>query len=206
MHFVSYYYDKHPEVSSYYTDCSIRLEKQLATCGYKYSFDYIDFDGLGLDSSYLKLNMIKPSFLLKKMKELNDSVVWIDADCVVQQKLGEFENLDAEYDIAVCIRHHDGITPHAGFIYFNNTKNSIQFLEEWQTINEIKGKDPNYLCSEHCTLIDLYQSTNIPLRKKELINYAGSGEYHMENMIPRYKVWIGISPAAWEYEKTREHQ
>lgn len=204
MHFVSYYYDKNPEESTYYTDCKTRLEKQLAYYGYKYSFENIDFDGLGLDSSYLKLNMIKPSFLLKKIKELNDSVIWIDADCVIKQKLSEFENLDEEYDIAVCIRHHDGITPHAGFIYFNNTKNSIEFLKEWETVNEIKGKDPTYLCSEHCTLIDLYQSTNIPLRKKELVNYAGSGAYHMANIIHQYKIWIGISPAAWEYEKTRE--
>ena len=205
MHFVSYYYDKNPEVSTYYTDCKNKLEQQLQKFNHKYSFDHIDFDGLGLDSSYLKLNMIKPTYLLKKIEELNDSVAWIDADCFVKGRVEEFENLDDEFDIAVCIREHDNTTPHAGLIYFNKTENSITFLKEWEKINNEKKNDPEYKCSEHCTLIDLFQNYTLPLRVLKFQDLAKSGDYGVAKFSP-VKVWIGISPAAWEYERARNSQ
>jgi len=202
MHFVSYYYDKNPQESTYYTDCKNRLEQQLIQYNHKCSFDYIDFENQGLDTSYLKLNMIKPTYLLQKIDQLNDSVSWIDADCIVNGHIDEFENLDNEFDMAICIREHDNITPHAGLIYFNKTENSIKFLKEWESINNIKKNDESYKCSEHCTLIDLYNTTNIPLKIKKYTNLARSGDYGM-GRFSKTKVWIGISPAAWEYERAR---
>lgn len=202
MHFVSYYYDKNPNLSTYYTDCKNNLEKQLINFNHKYSFDNIDFDAEGLDTSYLKLNMIKPTYLLKKIQSLNDSVCWIDADCFIKSKIEEFENLDNDFDMAICIREHDNTTPHAGLIYFNKTENSINFLKEWEKINNEKKNDPEYKCSEHCTLIDLFQNYNMPLRVLKFVNLARSGDYSFSKFSPT-KVWIGISPLAWEYERTR---
>jgi hypothetical protein len=205
MHFISYYYDKNPSESTYYSTCAANLAKQLSSYGYEYSFDYINFDKEGLDSTYLKLNMIKPSFILKKIKELNDSVIWIDADCYLKARLEEFENLQ-DFDIGYCIRHHDNKTPHAAILYFNNTDNAKQFLRDWQAINEIKEKDDTYHCSEHCTLIDLLNETKIPLNIKEFRGIAHSGVYEIGQRIPvntGIKLWIGISPDAWEYERTK---
>ena len=202
MYFVSYYYDKNPQESTYYTDCKNRLETQLIYYGHKCSFDYIDFASQGLDTSYLKLNMIKPTYLLQKLEQLNESVCWIDADCMVKSKVEELENLDNDFDMAICIREHDGITPHAGLIYFNKTENSIKFLKEWKSINDVKKNDDSYKCSEHCTLIDLYNTTNIPLRIQRYVGLAKSGDYGM-GKFAQTKVWIGISPAAWEYERAR---
>lgn len=212
MHFVSYYYDKDPSKSTYYKDCANNLEKQLQSYGYKCSFDYINFDQQGLNSTYLKLNMIKPSFILKKMKELNDSIIWIDADCYVVSRLNEFEDI-TNFDLAYSIREHDGINPHAALLYFNNTENSIKFLNEWESINSIKVNDPTYDCSEHCTLIDLLKEnpestvrkSKIELNIKKFNGLARTGDYQNFNLAKQLnvKVWIGISPSAWEYERSR---
>lgn len=214
MHFVSYYYDKNPSESTYYHDCAVNLAKQLESFGYKYSFDYIDFDGRGLNSSYLKLNMIKPSFILQKMKELNDGIIWIDADCCVTSRLTEFEQLNFDdFDLAYAIREHDGINPHAALLYFNKTDKSIEFLKEWEQLNSIKVNDPTYDCSEHCTLIDLLKEnpestvrkSKIELNIKKFEGLAKTGDYRLSRFsIPmNVKVWIGISPAAWQYERAR---
>jgi hypothetical protein len=205
MHFVSYYYDRDETKSTYYKTCAARVESQLHSYGYKTSFDYINFAEQGLNTTYLKLNMIKPKYLLQKMQELNDSVVWIDADCYLKARLEEFENLQ-DFDIGCCIRHHDNKTPHAAILYFNNTDNAKQFLRDWQAINEIKEKDDTYHCSEHCTLIDLLNETKISLKIKEFRGIAHSGVYEIGQRIPvntGIKLWIGISPDAWEYERIK---
>lgn len=213
MHFVSYYYDKNPLISTYYQDCAKQLENQLESYGYKHSFEYINFDELGLNSSYLKLNMIKPSFILKKIKEFNSGVIWIDADCCLISKITEFENLNNDFDLAYAIREHDGINPHAALLYFNNTETSIQFLKEWESINSIKVNDTTYDCSEHCTLIDLLKEnpestvrkSKLDLNIKKFNNLAKTGDYRFARFANKSdtKVWIGISPLAWEYERTR---
>lgn len=214
MHFVSYYYDKDPSVSTYYQDCAQQLAQQLESYGYKHSFDYINFDAQGLNSSYLKLNMIKPSFILKKMEELNDGIIWIDADCCLISRLTEFESLNDDFDLAYAIREHDGINPHAALLYFNKTENSVKFLKEWESINAIKVNDPTYDCSEHCTLIDLLKEnpestvrkSKLELSIKKFPGLAKTGDYRLfrfGNMMEDVKVWIGISPAAWQYERAR---
>lgn len=214
MHFVSYYYDKDPSKSTYYSDCVNKLSQQLDSYGYKHSFDYINFDSEGLNSTYLKLNMIKPSFILKKMEELDDGIIWIDADCFMISRIDEFESLGDDFDLAYCIREHDGINPHAALLYFNKTENSIKFLKEWESINNIKVNDPTYDCSEHCTLIDLLKEnpestvrkSTIPLRLVKFQNLAKTGDYRLSrfgNIMDGVKVWIGISPSAWEYESAR---
>ena len=205
MHFVSYYYDRDETKSTYYKTCAALVESQLHSYGYKTSFDYINFAEQGLNTTYLKLNMIKPKYLLQKMEKLNDSVVWIDADCYLKARLEEFENLQ-DFDIGCCIRHHDNKTPHAAILYFNNTDNSRQFLKDWQAVKEIKEKNDTYQCSEHCTLIDLLNETKIPLKIKEFRGIAHSGAYEISKRIPantEIKLWIGISPDAWEYERTK---
>jgi hypothetical protein len=181
------------------------VQSELHSYGYETSFDYINFKQQGLNTTYLKLNMIKPKYLLQKMKELNDSVVWIDADCYLKARLEEFENLQ-DFDVAYCVRQHDNKTPHAAILYFNNTDNAKQFLRDWQAINEIKEKDDTYECSEHCTLIDVLNETKIPLRIKEFRGISYSGVYETGDRLPvntGIKLWIGISPDAWEYERTK---
>jgi hypothetical protein len=203
MIYVSYYYDRDPAVSTYYSVCSKKLKEQLDLYNCKNDFQYIDFVKEGLNSTYLKLNMIKPSFLLQKLEQHNTPVVWIDADCILKEKLYEFETIESDIDIAYCIRHHDNKTPHAAILYFGNTDNAKQFLKDWEAINKIKEKDDSYICSEHCTLIDLLEKTKIPLKKKEFKNLAHSGVYDMGNRIIGPKIWIGISPDAWEFEKSK---
>jgi hypothetical protein len=203
MIFVSYYYDRDYSKSTYYKDCSERVRNQLHNYGYKTDFDNINFDLLGLNSSYLKLNMIKPTFLLDKLKKHQEPVIWIDADCIVNHRLEEFETIPENVDIAYCIRHHDNKTPHAAVLYFGNTENANLFLREWEAVNKVKEKDETYDCSEHCTLIDQLKETKLPLNIMEFKNIAYSGAYEMGNKVSGVKIWIGISPDAWEYERNK---
>jgi len=203
MHFVSYYYDKDETKSTYYKDCYLRLKNQLDHYNYKQSVDNINFDQSGLDSRYHRLNMIKPRFLLDKINQLNDAVVWIDADCLVNDRLTELESADC--DIGFFIRHHDNQTPHAAIIYFNNTPNSKQFLLEWERICDIKKNDPTYDCTEHCILVDLFKTIDPKIKIEKYYGVAGSGPYELGNLptIKRHKIWVGISPEAYEYERNK---
>lgn len=203
MIFVSYYYDRNPNKSTYYKDCSKLVQDQLCALNYKTDFENINFDELGLNSTYLKLNMIKPTFLLKKLEQHQEPVIWIDADCIIKERLDEFEAIPNDVDIAYCIRHHDNKTPHAAILYFGNTENSKNFLKEWEAVNKIKEKDQTYDCSEHCTLIDQLKETKIQLNIVEFRNIAYSGSYEMGNRVAGIKIWIGISPDAWEYERNK---
>jgi len=200
MHFVSYYYDRNPEQSKYYVDCAMRLQTQLKQYGYKTSFDNINFKERGLNDTYLKLNMFKPRYLLDKQNQLNDSVIWIDADCYLNADPEEFKDLDC--DIAYCIREHDNKTPHAAFLFFNNTEKAKKFLLDWEILNKEREKDHTYDCSEHCTLIESLEKVDPSLRIIEFRDYARSGVYDMHKF-NRTKVWIGISPDAWEYERNK---
>lgn len=205
MHFVSYYYDRDETKSIYYKTCSSKIKSQLESYGYNTSFNHINFFEQGLNTTYLKLNMIKPKYLLQKMEELDDSVVWIDADCYLTSRLEEFENLSS-FDMGVCMRVQDATTPHAAILYFNNTDNSRHFLREWQSINEIKEKDDTYDCSEHCTLIDLFKETKIPLNVKEFTGIVYATDYeNIKKVEPNseIKLWIGISQGARDYERNR---
>lgn len=203
MHFVSYYYDKDETKSTYYKDCYHRLKGQLDQYSYKQSVDNINFDKQGLDSRYHRLNMIKPEFLLQKMEQLNDAVVWIDADCIVNHRLTELENADC--DIGFFIRHHDNRTPHAAIIYFNNTEKSKQFLLKWKEICDIKKNDPTYDCTEHCILVDLFNVIDPTIKLEKYYNIAASGDYNLglHPQLKKFKVWVGISPEAYEYEKNK---
>jgi hypothetical protein len=200
MHFVCYYYDRNPEKSTYYKDCALKLENQLKEFGYNTSFDNINFKERGLNDTYLKLNMFKPRYILDKQNQLNDSVIWIDADCYINQKPEEFDNLNC--DIAYCIREHDGKTPHAAFLFFNNTEKSRKFLFNWELMNRAREKDHTYDCSEHCTLIESLEKADHNLRIIEFRDYARCGSYNRHGL-NKTKIWIGISPDAWDYERNK---
>ena len=147
--------------------------------------------------------MIKPRFLLDKIEKLNDSVVWIDADCIVNHRLTELES--ANCDIGFFIRHHDNTTPHAAIIYFNNTPKAKEFLLKWESICDIKKNDPTYDCTEHCILVDLFKELDHTTKIEKYYNITGSGDYGVGKLsqMKHMKVWVGISPEAYEYEKNK---
>ena len=191
--FISYYYDKNPLQSKFYKECSLNLEKQLNYFGYKLISDNINFASMGIEA-YDKLNLYKPTFILNKIKELNSSVVWIDADAQIFDSLTEFDGIDDACDIGFATREHDNTTPHASFIYFNNTQGSINFLKLWETQCKEKYHIP-YDCTEHCILVELFKEIDPPIRVYNFLNLASISN--------KTKIRIGISPAGWEYERNK---
>lgn len=192
MKFVSYYYDKDPNKSTFYLDCNNKLKHNLNKFGYILDSENIDFSKMNLEA-YDKLNLYKPEFILRKLEEHKEPVVWIDADTTVHTKLEEIET--EEYDIIFAIREHDNKTPHAAIIGFNNTEKSKQFLLLWKKLCDEKKDDYQWKCTEHCLLVDLFKTLDSSYKILNLLNFASIGN--------RTKVNIGISPAGWEYERSK---
>lgn len=193
INYITYYYDKNPKESEFYKQCYLRLKNQLQLLGHNLIGDNIDFKNLKIDA-YDKLNLYKPTFILQKLDELKTPVVWIDADCSVNSKIVEFDNIDC--DIGFAIREHDQKTPHAGFIYFSNSNKSIDFLKEWEVLCE-KKKFIEWNCTEHCILIDLFNKLD---NSYKICNY-----HYLASVSLNTKINIGISPSGWEYERNKKH-
>jgi hypothetical protein len=192
MKFITYYYDKDPKKSNFYEQCFVKLKHNLENFNHVLIGDNIDFSKINLDA-YDKLNLYKPTFILEKIKQLKEPVIWIDADTTVFAEITEFN--DSPCDIGFAIREHDCKTPHAAFIYFSNTSKSIEFLKKWEELCEDKKYKP-WDCTEHCLLIDLFNNLDNTYCICEYQNLASINN--------NTKVKIGISPAGWEYERNKK--
>jgi hypothetical protein len=192
MRFISYYYDKDPNKSTFYKDCYVNLEKQITSFGQNIHSENINFREMNIDA-YDKLNLYKPTYILQKLEQFKEPVVWIDADTTVNSKVTEFENINC--DIGFAIREHDNKTPHAALIYFGYTDNSINFLCEWEKLC-IEKMNVVWDCTEHCILVDLFNNLDH--------TYNISKFYGLASVRHQTKVKIGISPAGWEYERNKQ--
>lgn len=192
MRFISYYYDKDPKKSTFYKDCYLNLEKTLNSFGHVIHGENIDFKAMNIDA-YDKLNLYKPTFVIEKLEQFKEPVIWIDADTTILGKITEFE--DVKCDMGFAIREHDNATPHAAFIYFGYTQNSFKFLSEWERLCEEK-KHISWNCTEHCLLVDLYKNLDSSYK---ICNFYGLASIGLPT-----KVKIGISPAGWEYERNKK--
>jgi hypothetical protein len=192
MNYITYYYDKDITKSTFYFDCYQKLKTQLEFYSDTLIGENINFSEMSLDA-YDKLNLYKPTYILKKIYELNTPVIWIDADTTINSKIIEFKDISC--DIGFAIREHDNRTPHAAIIYFSNTKKSIDFLLEWEKLCNEKKYVP-WNCTEHCLLVDLFNQNSSNASMCKFYNLASIGR--------NTKISIGISPAGWEYERNKK--
>ena len=201
MKFIYFWYDCDSKKSNYYETCYLNLKKQLDTLGYEYSIDNLKID----NPNYKTINFHKPSFIEQKIKELNDSVLWIDIDCSFIQRVDELQNLkcdvglfmrNKQYDIGQW--YYDIGTPHACFMFFNNTQNSLEFIKPWKDMCEKAKLDPTIKETEHAYLIDYFRNNNntkYDICKFE--NYCTSSI----SEIKTHKIFVGISQSGLNYDK-----
>ena len=189
--FLTFYYDY--DGSKYYENCAMNLKSQLE------SFEktlIIDTPQLG--PSYNLNCLYKPKIILETLEKIKSPLVWIDADCFVRENPTEFDDINNTYkniDIGVIIRENEQLAQSA-VIYFNYTKNTIKFLNDW--IKECsKHIENNYFNGgDHGIFIDL-------LKKHDLNKIIFTPQI-ASRLYENSKLQIRISNGGWETESKKE--
>ena len=186
--FLTFYYDY--DDSKYYESCANRLKNQIESSG-----GTLIIKQPRLSESYLLNCLEKPKIILNTLQEIKKSLIWIDADCIINTLPVEFDNLNA-HDIGFVIRNHDYKTPHSALIYFNYNEKVLQFIKLWiekcdnEKLNVLNG---TYKCGDHCKLIDLYNEIKD-------IDYALLSPKYASTNIKESMILIGISPGGFNLE------
>ena len=63
------------------------------------------------------------------LEELQEPLIWIDADCNMREMPVEFDDIENQFDMGLVFRE-DNSGPHSGIIYFKYNKNTINFLKK----------------------------------------------------------------------------
>jgi len=152
--FISFFSDR--GTSNYYVRCASKLSSRLDQLGATHHIER-----LVSRDNYMLNCLMKPEYILNMIINLDEPVIWIDIDCVVNSLPEQFSDLDC--DVALCLREHDGKTPHSALIYFNNTEKSITFLREW--ISRCRSKESaasvgEYTLGDHEQLILTFNENN----------------------------------------------
>lgn len=168
-----------PTIISYYTENTPYEEEikgLISSCknlGLEYSIDPIPNFG-----TWEKNCCFKPKYILKKLLDLQRSVLWIDADAIVYQKPMIFETLEA--DIAVRIveelpnDHPSKMI--SGTLFFNHTPGALQVLKEWEDETEkLLQNDPE--------LWDQVSLKNVLLRTSATVYPLDARYYQIYNRI-----------------------
>jgi hypothetical protein len=145
--FISFYCDR--DGGDYYSSCAKKIKSRLDELGASH-----DIREIPSQDHYMLNCLEKPKFILDMLNELDESLIWIDIDCTINQLP---EELDAvETDVGFAIREHDLKTPHSALIFFNNTEKSKEFIRDWIKKCDSKKKDSisgKYTLGDHEQLI-----------------------------------------------------
>jgi hypothetical protein len=199
MKIISFWYDCNPDKSNYYEKCYINLKKQLNDYNYDFYIENIKIN----NPNYKTINFHKPYFILECLEKFKEPVLWIDIDCQILKPIDELKNIDC--DIGLFMRdkiydygqpYYETGTPHACLMYFNNTKDSIEFIEPWKNICENAKLDSNIRETEHAYLINYYRTLDIKFKLCKFENYCTSDIKQINN----HKIFVGISQGGVNYD------
>ena len=120
--FISYYTG-----NSYYKMCSETLKEDCKKLDIKIVIE--TNNDLGF---YWKNTLIKPSFIIKKIEEIKNDVIWIDVDTKIFKYSDCFKKWDSDILFASHTGDLQGIKASPLGIKYN--KRSIEFLKEWERL------------------------------------------------------------------------
>ena len=89
---ISYYCDV--DESKYYEKSYHRLKEKLDEYEYDYHIEHLDSLG-----SYRENCRRKVGFLLEKLDQFDEDIMWLDIDTILLNRMSEVETLDTEADI-----------------------------------------------------------------------------------------------------------
>jgi hypothetical protein len=189
--FVTYYYDYSD--SRYYEKSANNLKQQVEQLG----GELLVYNPQ-LSESYNINCLQKPRFILNTLQELKQDIIWIDADCYMNELPIEMNSI--EEDIGLVIRTHDMKTPHSAIIYFKHNDKVLSFVNDW--LNKCEAEIENvkigkYDGGDHCKLIQTFDTRKDLTYKLFSPSTASSNDR-------RSKVLIGISPGGWGVEQRKK--
>jgi hypothetical protein len=188
--FVTYYYDI--DDTNYYEKKSENLKNSLNSLGAELKTYNPEFE-----NNYNINCLRKPEVIIQAIDELNEDIIWIDADCYIQNLPIEMDN--QEEDIGIVIRNHDMETPHVALIYFKNNKKTKSFLDDWnkKCVSKIKEvKEGKYDGGDHDPFIDTFKD-------RTDVSYKLYSPMVASTNIPTSSVLIGISPGGLGVEQRK---
>ncbi|MDN3505592.1 MAG: hypothetical protein P0S95_08465 [Rhabdochlamydiaceae bacterium] len=135
-----------PLVISFFTK-ETYYEKEIQSLIRSLNEFYLEYDIEGLDSkgNWNENCHLKPYFILRKLKEHNRPILWLDADAIVVSPLSFFDNIT--HDLAVRILeplpndHHSKVI--SSTLYVKPTKSGFTYVENWCEISKSKWKIQN---------------------------------------------------------------
>ena len=130
------------KVVSYYTkNTGYEQEvENLITSLKEFGIPY-DIEGIESQGSWIANVRYRVNFLLRKLDEYRQPIVWIDADGVVVQYPKLFDTMNA--DIAL---HYFNGQSLGGTMWFNDNDNAREILRSWDKRSDAKYKlDQRYL-------------------------------------------------------------
>jgi len=188
--FITFYYDYTD--SKYYENSKNQIKNQIENLG----GNLLAYNPI-LSEDYRINCLYKPRYILNKLLELQENIIWIDVDCFVRKLPLEFDNISE--DIGFVLRA-DNKTPHSALIYFSYNDNVIEFIKEWITNSEKQienVKNNTFNGTDHNILVDMFLQNKNNLKYKLFDYTMASTNYLNSNVI------IGISPGGWEVERRK---
>lgn len=126
--------NQYPTIVSFYTptwDYPKHASRLIAECerlGLPYHIKQLDPGQSWLDNTRLK-----SKFIFDSMKELDRPILWIDVDGSIYRRPDILLNVEEDF-----MGRHQRTGPrrnwHVGTMFFNNTPNGKQLLDEWNTL------------------------------------------------------------------------
>lgn len=124
---ISYYCDV--DESKYYEKSYHRLKTKLDEYGYDYHIEHLDSLG-----SYKENCRRKIDFIIEKMNQFDDNLLWLDIDTILLKRMDQLENLVEGPDLVFAGSSKDLISMKASPILFINNENSRKFLQGWKSL------------------------------------------------------------------------
>tara|TARA_R110000824_G_scaffold316132_8_gene503299 strand:- start:2090 stop:2731 length:642 start_codon:yes stop_codon:yes gene_type:complete len=138
---ISYYCDV--DDSKYYEKSYHRLKNKLDEYGYDYYIE--ELESLG---SYKENCRRKPQYILDKLSEFDEDLLWLDIDTILLNRMTELETLDLDTDLIFASAIPQIIGIKASPIVFKNNENVRDFLQHWKTLIDI-SRDNEQECFDH---------------------------------------------------------
>ena len=183
--FTTFYCDY--DNTAYYEKAANILKQQIESLG-----GSIVINTPKLTGTYHSICLIKPKIILNMLKTYKQNIIWIDADCVVNELPLEMDNIDS--DMAAVIRIHDMKTPHSALVFFKYTDKVLSFVEDWvqKCDNKIQEAEQGiYKAGDHYLLIET-------LRERRDIKCLLLQPSVACSVNKNVKVYINISPGGRE--------
>lgn len=179
--FTTFYYDYNDTM--YYKKSAEVLQQTIEKLGGR-----ILIHTPTLNGTYNSNCLLKPSIILETLKTQKQNIIWIDADCIMNELPTEMDNIN--YDMAAVTRIHDMKTPHSALIFFKYSDKVISFVEDWVLKCEGKQQEAiegTYRGGDHHLLIET-------LRARKDIQCAMLPPTVACSVNKNVKVYINISP------------